>query len=89
MGKIKLHKDYLLNELDLPDKAIKDTITSTSRWSEYHEIIFSYNDKFYKTHYSQGLTEYQDESPWENEEEVECTEVELVEKTVKVWKEIN
>lgn len=85
MSTIKLHKDYLIEELGLPDSAIKNTITNTSRWSEYHEIIFAYEGKFYRTHYSQGLTEYQDESAWENEEEVECTEVELVEKLVKIW----
>nr|DAI89661.1 MAG TPA: hypothetical protein [Caudoviricetes sp.] len=82
---MKLHKDFLIKELDLPDNAIKDTITSTSRWSEHHEIIFEFEGKFYKTHYSQGLTEYQDESPWEYDDEVECIEVELVEKLVKVW----
>jgi hypothetical protein len=85
MATIKLHKDYLIDELDLPDSAIKDTITDTSRWSAHHEIIFAYDGKFYRTHYSCGLTESQDESPWEYDKEVECTEVELTEKTVKVW----
>lgn len=82
---IKLHKDFLINELNLPDSSIKDTITDTSRWSEHHEIIFSHNGKFYKTYYSQGLTEQQDEYAWDNTELVDCYEVELVEKTVKVW----
>lgn len=82
---MKLHKDFLKGELDLPDAAIKDTITGTSRWSEHHEIIFAHDGKFWRTHYSQGLTEMQDESPWENETDIECEEVELVEKTVKVW----
>jgi hypothetical protein len=85
MATIKLHRDYLLEELGLPDSAIKNTITSTSRWSENHEIIFAHDGKFYRTYYSCGLTEYQDESPWEYEEEVECTEVELKEKLVKLW----
>jgi hypothetical protein len=82
---IKFHRDYLINELDLPDSAIKDTITDTSRWSEHHEIIFAHDGKFYKTYYSQGLTEYQEEYAWDNQEEIECYEVELVEKIVKVW----
>lgn len=86
---IKLHKDYLIDELGLPDSAVKDTITSTSRWSEHHEIIFAHDGKFYMTHYSQGLTEYQDESPWKYVEEVNCTEIELVEQLVKVWKPKN
>jgi len=88
MKTIKLHKDYLLEELDLPYSAIKDTIIDTSRWSENHEIIFAHNGKFYKTYYSQGLTEMQDESAWEYDEEVECIEVELTEKLVKVWTEV-
>lgn len=89
MSTVKLHKDYLLEELNLPYSAIKDTITSTSRWSENHEIIFANDGKFYKTYYSQGLTEYQDESPFENDgEEIECIEVELTEKLVKVWQEV-
>lgn len=82
---IKLHKDFLINELNLPDSLIKDTITDTSRWSEHHEIIFAHDGKFYKTYYSQGLTEQQDEYAWDNDEEVDCYEVELVEKVVKVW----
>lgn len=82
---ILLHKDYLIEELGLPSRAIKDTIIDTSRWSEHHEIIFAHDGKFYRANYSQGLTENQDESPWEYLEEVECIEVELKEKLVKVW----
>jgi len=85
MGKMKLHKDFLIEELGLPDRAIKDTITGTRRWSEDHEIIFAHDGKFYRTYYSQGLTESQDESAWDYSEEVDCEEVELVEKLCKVW----
>jgi hypothetical protein len=85
--KIKLHKDFLINELDLPDNAIKDTIISQSRWSTQHEIIFAHDGKFYKTHYSQGSTEAQDESAWEYDTEVECAEVHIVEKLIKTWEE--
>lgn len=87
MTKIKLHKDYLIEELDLPDSAIKNTIIDTSRWSENHEIIFAHDGKFYRTYYSQGLTEMQDESSWQEELEVDCTEVELKERLVKLWVE--
>jgi len=82
---IKLHKDYLKNGLDLPYSAIKDTITGTSRWSIHHEIIFSHDGKFWRTSYSEGATESQDERPWEYETEIECTEVKIVEKLVKTW----
>ena len=88
MTKIKFKKDFLINDLDLPyndDIIQEDNIIETSRWSEIHEIVFAYNNKYYKTEYSQGLTEMQDESPWEYEEEVVCVEVELKEVLVKQW----
>ncbi len=83
---MKLHKDYLTGELGLPSTAIKDTVIGTRRWSEDHEIIFIFEGKYYRTYYSQGLTESQGESPFEySPEEIECEEVELVEKLVKIW----
>ncbi len=82
---IKLHKDYLKNELGLPYSAILDEIEETSRWSIHHKIVFVYDGKFYETTYSEGATEMQDERPWEYEEEVECHEVELKEVKVKKW----
>ena len=85
MTTIKLHKDFLKNELDLPYEAILDEITDTTRWSSHHRIIFTYEGKFYETYYSEGLTELQDESPWEYDDEVECHEVELKEVMVKKW----
>ena len=88
MKKIKFKKDFLVNELDLPynnDIIQEDNIIETSRWSELHEIVFEYNNKYYKTIYSQGLTEYQDEAPWDGEEDVDCLEVELKEVLVKQW----
>ncbi|MEG0898331.1 MAG: hypothetical protein RSF40_01295 [Oscillospiraceae bacterium] len=85
--KIKLHKDYLMNELDLPYSAIKNDIVDTSRWSIYHEIIFEDKGKFYRTYYSVGATECQDESPWEYEDEIECIEVELKNVMVSMWVE--
>lgn len=83
--KKKFHKDYLINELDLPYKAIRDVITDTSRWSIHHEIVFEDNGKFYKTGYSVGATENQDESPWEYDSEVSCIEVELKEVKKLEW----
>jgi hypothetical protein len=88
MSKIKFSKEFLKNELDLPYGALEDKITSTSRWSVHHQIIFDYDGKFYRTHYSEGATEYQDESPWEYDNEIECTEVHIVEKLMKVWEEV-
>ncbi len=86
--KIKLHRDYLKKELKLPSNAILDTIVDNDRWSIYHEIIFEDKGKFYSAYYSVGATEMQDERPWENEEIVDCIEVELVEKLIKVWEAV-
>ena len=79
-------KDYLLDILGTKN-VIEDEITDTSRWSIYHNIIFLADDGlYYSTNYSVGATEYQDESPFENEEDnIECEQVHQVEKLVKVW----
>jgi hypothetical protein len=83
--KIKLDKKYMINELDLPFAAILDEITDISRWSIHHRIVFPYQGRFYQTWYSEGVTEMQDESPWEYDDTVECEEVELKEVKVKRW----
>lgn len=85
MAEIVLHKDFLINELDLPYNALTNEITDTSRWSIHHEIVFAHDGKFYRTWYSEGATEQQCESPWEYQENVECYEVELKEVTIKKW----
>lgn len=88
MTRIKVfNKEYLTKELGLPYdcKLIKDDIIDTTRWSIVHEIVFEDKGKFYMTTYSEGATEYQDERPWEYEDEVKCTEVELKEVKVKKW----
>jgi hypothetical protein len=65
-------------------EAVEDNITDTSRWSEHHEAVFKFDEKFYMTYYSCGLTESQDESPYEYEkEDIECFEVEQKEVIVK------
>ena len=56
-------------------KIIEDKIVDTTRWSVHHNLIFEYKDKFYETSYSHGATEYQDESPWEYDDEVVAYEV--------------
>lgn len=84
MGKRTFTKEFLKNELDLPWSAIEDRVTGVRRWSVDHEIIFEFNGKFYRTHYSIGATESQDERPWEYDEEVVCEEVKIA--AVKVEK---
>ncbi|MNW57758.1 hypothetical protein D3C74_355830 [compost metagenome] len=82
---MKFKTSYLKNELDLPYSAMVDEITDTSRWSVHHKIIFEHDGKFYRAYYSEGATEMQCESPWENEDEVDCDEVELKEVKVMKW----
>lgn len=84
--KKKFSRDYLVNELGLPyDNTIVDKIIDTTRWSIVHEIVFEDKGHFYSTTYSEGATEMQDERPWEYDDEINCTEVELKEVTVKKW----
>lgn len=80
-------KDYLVNELDLPlYNTIFDRIVDTTRWSIVHEIVFKDKGKLYMTTYSEGATECQDEIPWEYDDEIECIEIEVELKEVKVKK---
>lgn len=82
-------KEYLTEELELPYNAIEDDVIDTSRWSILHEIVFQDNDgKFYKTSYSVGATECQDEAPWEYEDNITCYEVEKKKVVVEKWVEI-
>lgn len=78
-------KEYLTNELDLPWTAIHDKIIDTGRWSIYHEIVFEDGGKYYQTNYSVGATERQYERPWEDENEIKCTEVEKRKVEVEQW----
>lgn len=84
---VKFKKQELLDN-ELPWEALEDRIIGNSRWSIAHEIIFKLNDKFYRTTYSVGATEQQEERPWEYQDEVECQEVQQVDKVVKVWEPI-
>jgi len=71
-------------------KVIDDNIIESTRWSIIHEIVFSWTDEnFYRTTYSVGATESQDESPFEYDDIVECEQVHQVEKTVTVWEAVD
>lgn len=68
---------------------VEETISDTTRWSIYYDVIFKDTEtgKYYSSYYSKGSTECQDESPYEYEDdEIECTEVEQKEVLViKKW----
>jgi len=84
---MKFSKEFLR---DMEGETITDEVTDTSRWSIHHERVFKHEGKFYVTYYSRGATECQEESPYqyENDDEIECPEVEPVEKVTTVYKPV-
>jgi len=77
---MEFSKEFMVEEMLYSDMVIYDKIVETSRWSELHEIVFTHDSKFYKSHYSRGLTECQDESPYEYDGDmIEVVEVKPVE----------
>lgn len=89
---MKFKNDWL-RELVYEDhdeaEIIKDEICDNSRWSIIHDLIFKIGEKYYRTSYSVGATECQDERPFEYGEETECIEVVPVTKTIIVYKPID
>lgn len=78
----------MLDILDSGEGVIKDDVYDHTRWSVIHELIFKFEEKIYRTTYSVGATEYQDEGPWDYVDMVECIEVKPVEKTIIVYEPI-
>lgn len=77
-----------IEDLDLPyNKSIvkSDEIIEVTRWSIVHQLVFKHDNKYWRCLYREGATELQDESPFEYDDVVEATEVELKDVTVKVW----
>lgn len=89
---MKFLKQNLLSILDGDEslgKVIENEHVGRSRWTIQYELIFEKDGKFYSTVYSVGATESQDESPWEYDgDEIECTEVCKVTKTIEVWEPV-
>ena len=69
-------------------RLIEDEEFGTSRWSQHMRLVVQdeFTGKFYCTSYSKGLTEIQDESPFEYApDDVEMREVFPVQKTITVY----
>lgn len=68
-------------------KLVKKEIEDSSRWSIIYVAVFERlsDGKLFKTCYSIGATESQDERPFEYDGEAIFTEVQAVEKTVIVY----
>lgn len=82
------NREFLREELGLPYEALEKNIVENTRWSIVFEIVFEYEGKFWKTWYSEGATEYQDERPWEFEKEVKCYEVYKAKTVKEDWVEV-
>lgn len=67
---------------------VETNIVDVTRWSVVYENIYKQksNGKFFRTSYSVGATESQDEQPYEYVKEAVFTEVFPVEKLVTVYK---
>lgn len=71
-------------------EVIEDTVTDNSRWSIHHTCIFKYGGVHYRTHYSVGATESQDEQPYEYDgDEIEVEVVEQREVKVIQWVKVD
>ena len=79
-------KEFLIEQVG---EGVQSTIVEHSRWSVHYEEIFEHEGKYYRTYYSVGATESQDEQPYEYDEDmIECQEVEQVKRYVSVWKDV-
>lgn len=86
-------KDLLRDLLDgyprIEAKVIQDQHLDISRWSERRALVFKAGDEYYSVEYSQGLTEYQDEKPFEYETDpVPCLLVEPHVETVTTYRAV-
>lgn len=70
-------------------QVIESELIDTTRWSEIHELVIKKDNKYYRTRYSIGATEAQDERPFENEGPlIEFDEVEPYEVTVVKYRKV-
>ena len=70
-------------------EVLVNDLLDTDRWTSRHKLIFSHEGKFYRAYYSKGLTEYQEQGPYEDEgDEIECEEVRPVQKIITVYERV-
>lgn len=74
-------------DVDYPAQIIQDTYVGRRRWSEDRRCVFRAPDDglVYRVAYSVGLTEHQEERPWEYTNEVSGVRVMGQERTVIEW----
>lgn len=85
---MKFTKEFLKSSLKLRKDTVEDKLVDHDRWSMTKRRIFRHDGKFYETHYTVGATEYQEQRPYEgDDDEIECPEVFPVEKTIIVYEQ--
>ena len=66
-----------------------DQLIDTSRWSEIHELVIRDRDgNLWMTGYTTGLTEMQDERPFEDQDEVTFVPAEKIEVTAYEYRKV-
>lgn len=71
---------------DMEGKTISDDIVDHTQWSVLHRRVFEFENKFYETYYSVGVTENPSKQPYEySAEKIQCIEVFPVEKIVTAY----
>ena len=51
-------------------KVVASEQIESRRWVSVHEVVVKIDDKFFQTCYERGLTEYQDQAPFEDYDDV-------------------
>ena len=87
---MKFPKEDLIDLVydDAPEdyEVVETKITDTTRWSILYSQVFKYKGKFYRTSWSKGATECQEEALYEYEKDtIELPEVFPVEKVITVY----
>ena len=62
--------------------------TDTRRWYSAHRVVFRAPDdgQPWSVAYKRGLTEYQEQDPWDDLDQVTITRMESYERTVTAWR---
>jgi len=82
--------DILYDETD-KYQIIEDKYVENTRWSINSRLVIQdlETKKYYAAYHSKGATEYQDEEPWEDDNEVLFTEVFPEERTTIIYKALS
>lgn len=76
-------KDILWEET--PYKIVKNELVDNTRWNLVYDLVVEKDGRFFRTSYTTGATEMQDNSPFDYTKTVEFEEVFPVEKTIVVY----